>query len=74
MSFPKNVFSAFGIIFLITAVIIPIENLIAYGPEISLHLFLSSELTAEKVSFGVIGLGVFMIFMGYKKRHSLQQV
>ena len=71
MSFPKNVFSAFGILFLITAVIIPLENLLALGPEFSLHLYLSPELTAEKASIPIIGLGIFLIFLGYKKRNSL---
>ena len=73
MTFPKNVFSAFGIIFLITALIIPLENLLALGPEISLHLYLSSELTAEKVSIGVIGLAIFMFVLAYKNKDSIYE-
>jgi hypothetical protein len=33
--------------------------------------YISPEITAEKVSIGVLGLGVFMIFLAYKKRKSI---
>ena len=68
LEFPKNVFSAFGVLLLITAAIVPLENLINFGPEFSMHLYLSSELTAEKASLAVIGFALFLIFLGYKKK------
>ena len=71
MKFPKNVFSAFGVLFLVTAVIVPIQNLIVWGPEIVLDFYLSQQITAEKISIGVIGIGFFMIFLAHKKQHLL---
>ena len=53
ISFPKNVFSAFGILFIITGLIIPIQNLIVWGPEFVWWFLTSSEVTAEKISLGV---------------------
>ena len=74
MSFPKNVFSAFGVIFLITAAIVPIQNLIVWGPEMVLDFYISPEITAEKLSIGVIGLGIFFIILAHKKRNSIYEV
>ena len=67
ISFHKNVFSAFGILFIITGLIIPIQNLIVWGPEFVWWFLTSSEVTAEKISLGVIGFGLGMILYGKKK-------
>ena len=71
--FPKNVFSAFAILFFISALMIPIGNLIIWGPDFLIDFYISSEITAEKVSLGVIGLGIFMLVLAYKKRDSLHE-
>ena len=71
MKFPKNVLSAFAILFFISAAIIPIQNLVVWGPEMVLDFYTSPEITAEKVSIGVFGLGFFMIFLAYKKRNEI---
>ena len=67
ISFPKNVFGAFGVLFIISGVIIPIQNMIVWGPEFVRWFLLSPEFTAEKLSIGVIGLGFVMI--AYGKKH-----
>lgn len=54
--------------FLISAVIIPIENLIVWGPDYVHHFYTSSEITSEKISIGVIVLGISFIILGYKKQ------
>jgi hypothetical protein len=69
---PKNVFTAFAVLFLLSAVIIPIQNFIVWGPDFVMDFYTSSEITAEKLSIGVIGLGLFILFLGYKKKDSLQ--
>ena len=74
MNFPKNVLSAFAILFFISAAIIPIQNLIVWGPEMVLDFYISPHITAEKVSIGVFGVGFFMIFLAYKKRDTLNQI
>jgi hypothetical protein len=67
--FPKNVFGAFGILFFISGAIIPIQNLIIWGPEFVMRYFTSADITAEKLSLIVIGIGFMMIVYG-KKKHT----
>lgn len=69
---PKNVFTAFAVLFFISAAIIPIQNLIVWGPDFVVDFYISPEITVEKLSIGVIGLGLFMLFLGYKKKDSIQ--
>jgi hypothetical protein len=69
--FPKNVFSAFGILFLISGAIIPIQNLIIWGPEFVMRYFTSSDITAEKLSLIVIAIGFIMIIYGKKKQYQI---
>jgi len=71
ISIPKNVFSAFAVLFFLSAVMIPIQNLIVWGPDFVIGFFISSEITAEKLSIGVIGLGFFMLYLAYKKKDSI---
>ena len=69
--FPKNVFGAFGILFFISGGIIPIQNLIIWGPEFVIKYFTSSNITAEKLSLAVIGIGIFMIIYGKRKQNQI---
>ena len=69
--FPKNVFGAFGILFLISGAIIPIQNLIIWGPEFVMRYFTSSDITAEKLSLIVIAFGFIMITYGKKKQYQI---
>ncbi len=73
MIFPKNVFSAFAVLFFISAALIPLQNLAVWGPDMVLDFYTSSHITAEKISLGVFGLGIFMIFLAYKKRDSIYE-
>ena len=69
--FPKNVFGAFGILFFISGAIIPLQNLIIWGPEIVIIYFVSSDITAEKLSLVVIGIGIVMMIYGKKKQNQI---
>ena len=71
LSIPKNVFSAFAILFFISAAVIPIQNLIVWGPDFVIGFYITPEITAEKISVVVIGLGFFMLYLAYKKQDSL---
>lgn len=66
-----NVLTAFGVLFLISAAIMPIQNLIVWGPEHVEWFYFSPEITAEKLSVGVIILGITFIVIGYIKADSL---
>lgn len=71
ISIPKNVFSAFSVLFFISAAMIPIQNLVVWGPDFVIGFYISNEITAEKISIGVIGLGFFMLYLAYKKKDSI---
>ncbi|WP_299292968.1 hypothetical protein [Nitrosopumilus sp.] len=68
--FPKNVFTAFAVIFFISAAIIPIQNLVVWGPDFVYGFYISNEITAEKLSIGVIGFGFVLLYVGYRKKDS----
>ncbi|MGH1569056.1 MAG: hypothetical protein ACRBBZ_07765 [Nitrosopumilus sp.] len=42
------------------------------GNGFVVDFYTSPEVTAEKLSLGVIGLGLLMLFLGYKKKDSMQ--
>lgn len=65
--YKPNILTAFGIIFILTAVIVPIQNIIVWGPDFVLDFYTSSEITAEKISVGVIIFGTLLILIGYKR-------
>jgi len=69
--FPKNVFGAFAILFFISGAIIPLQNLVIWGPEFVIRYFTSSDITAEKLSMVVIGIGVLMVIYGKKKQNQI---
>ena len=71
ISIPKNVFSAFAVLLFLSAAIIPIQNLVVWGPDFVMEFYMSGDITAEKVSVGVIGLGLFMLYLAYKKKDSI---
>ena len=69
--FPKNVFGAFSILFFISGAIIPLQNLVIWGPEFVAEYFISSDITAEKLSIAVIGIGVLLLIYGKKKQNQI---
>ncbi len=66
-----NVLTAFGILFLISAAIMPIQDLIVWGPEYVEWFYVSPDITAEKLSIGVLVAGIALILVGYLKADSL---
>ena len=66
--YKPNVLTAFGVIFLISSAIMPIQNLIVWGPDFVYHFYTSTIITAEKISIGITILGIALILGGYKKQ------
>lgn len=66
-----NVLTAFGVLFLISATIMPIQDLIVWGPEHVEWFYFSPDITAEKLSIGVMILGIIFIVIGHVKADSL---
>jgi hypothetical protein len=56
-----------GVLFIVMAAIILIRNLLIWGPEFVADFFTSPEITNEKISVGMIGVGSFLIILGMRK-------
>ncbi len=65
----RNWYTAMGTLFIIMALIVLVRQLILWGPEFVLDFLLNSELTNEKVSIGMIIFAVFLIGLGFRKKH-----
>ena len=63
----KNWFTAMGVLFITMGLIVIARNLIIWGPEFVLDFLLNSEITNEKISFGMFAFGGFMIILGFRK-------
>ncbi|MDE1726161.1 MAG: hypothetical protein KGH89_02720 [Thaumarchaeota archaeon] len=55
-----------GILFIIVAVIPIIRDLLIFGPDFVSDFFTSQELTSEKVSTAMFGIGGFLIILGFR--------
>lgn len=64
--YKSSIVTAFGIIFIISSTIVPIQNLIVWGPGLILDFYISSKIIAEKTSTGVMVLDLALILFGYK--------
>ena len=65
----KNWFTAMGVLFIVMAGIVLVRQLILWSPDFVFDFLINSEITNEKVSMGMIGFGVFLIAMGFRKGH-----
>ena len=64
----RNWFTAMGVLFIVMALITLTRNLLIWGPEFVLDFFLSSDITNEKISVGMIVFGGIMIILGFRKK------
>ena len=63
----RNWFSAIGVLFCVMAGIVLVRQLLIWGPEFVEEFLLNGEVTNEKVSFAMLGFGIFMIALGFRK-------
>ena len=66
----RNWYTAIGTLFIIMAGIVLVRQLVIWGPEFVQDFIFNSEFTNEKLSIGMIGFGVFMILLGFRKYES----
>ena len=66
----RNWYTAIGSLFIIMAGIVLVRQIILWSPEFVEDFIVNSEFTNEKVSIGMIGFGVFMILLGFRKHES----
>jgi len=65
----RNWFTAMGVLFIIMAVIVLARNLVIWGPGFVFDFLISSEITNEKISLGMIAFGSILIILGLRKKY-----
>ena len=63
----RNWFTAIGMLFSVMAGIVLVRQLLIWGPEFVADFLLNGEITNEKVSMTMLGFGIFMIVLGFRK-------
>ena len=63
----RNWFTAMGVLSSVIAGIGLIRQLLIWGPEFVVDFLFNGEITSEKVSVAMLGFGIFMIVLGFKK-------
>ena len=63
----RNWYTAIGVLFIISAVIVLVRQLILWGPDFVSDFIVNQEFTNEKVSVAMISFGLFMVGMGFRK-------
>ncbi len=63
----RNWFTAIGLMFCVMATIVLIQQLLIWGPEFVSDFLINQEVTNEKVSIGMLGFGIFMVALGFRK-------
>ena len=68
----KNWFTAMGILFIVMALVVIVRNLLIWGPEFVYDFLTNSDVTNEKISVGMVGFGVLMIVLGFRKNNLIK--
>ncbi|AFS81886.1 hypothetical protein NSED_00370 [Candidatus Nitrosopumilus sediminis] len=63
----RNWFTAIGVLFCIMGGIVLIQQLLIWGIDFVEDFLFNAEFTNEKVSVAMIGFGLFMIALGFRK-------
>ena len=63
----RNWFSAIGVLFCVMGGIVLIQQVLIWGIEFVEDFLVNGEFTNEKVSVAMIGFGIFMIALGFRK-------
>lgn len=62
----KNWFTAMGVLFIVVGAIAVIRDLFIFGPDFVVDFFTSPEITSEKISAAMFGIGGFLIILGLR--------
>jgi len=63
----RNWFTAIGTLFCVIGGIVLIQQLLIWGIDFVEDFLINGEFTNEKVSVAMIGFGIFMIALGFRK-------
>ena len=62
----RNWFTAMGLLFIIMALIVLVQNMLIWSPEFVYDFLVGPDITNEKISLAMIVFGCFMIGMGFR--------
>ncbi|OLC35897.1 MAG: hypothetical protein AUH84_02420 [Thaumarchaeota archaeon 13_1_40CM_4_38_7] len=62
----KNWFTAMGVLFIVVGAIAVVRDLFIFGPDFVVDFFTSPEITSEKISATMFGIGGFLIILGLR--------
>ena len=65
----RNWFTAMGVLFIVSALIVLIRQIIYWTPDFVKDFLFNSEITNEKVSVAMIVFGCFLVILGFRKKH-----
>ncbi|MFB5617185.1 MAG: hypothetical protein ACE5Q4_00790 [Nitrosopumilus sp.] len=63
----RNWFSAIGVLFCVMGGTVLIQQLFLWGVDFVVDFLFNAEFTNEKVSVAMIGFGLFMVALGFRK-------
>ena len=63
----RNWFTAMGVLFIVSALIILVRQVILWTPDFAVEFLLNSEVTNEKVSAAMIAFGGFLLALGFRR-------
>ena len=63
----RNWFTAIGVLFCVMGGIVLIQQLLIWGIDFVEDFLFNAEFTNEKVSVVMLGFGIFMIALGFRK-------
>ncbi len=63
----RNWFTAMGVLFCFMGGVVLIQQLLIWGIDFVEEFLFNAEFTNEKVSVVMIGFGIFMIALGFRK-------
>lgn len=63
----RNWFTAIGVLFSVMAAIGIIRQLVIWSPDFFVEFLLNGEVTNEKISLAMLGFGIFMVALGFRR-------
>lgn len=64
----RNWYSAMGILFIVSGVIVITRDIILWSPEFVVDFLFDSEINSAKISFGMFAFGGFLLILGLRKK------
>lgn len=65
----RNWYSAMGVLFLVSGVIVLVRDSILWSPEFVVDFLFDGEINSAKVSIGMLVFGGFLLTFGMRKRN-----